>query len=91
MPNYDNTNSGTLYVNKDKRSSSSPDRTGSAEVACPHCGAVSGFFLSGWVKTAGEKSKIAGQKFMSLAFTAKDAPGNSQKSGPDNFDDDIPF
>lgn len=86
MTDYDNTNSGAMFINDRKTNDRQPDRNGSAEIECPDCGAKTEFWVAGWIRTA----KRTGQKFMSLAFTAKEE--TPQAAAPDNgYDEDIPF
>jgi hypothetical protein len=77
---YDNTNSGALFRNDNKNQPNHPDHKGSVDVKCPHCEELSPFWLSAWIKTAGERAKTPGSKFFSLALTPKEPS-----------DDDIPF
>lgn len=85
---YDNTNTGAMFVNDRKTTDRHPDRSGNAEIKCPHCDQVSPYWVSGWIKTA----KRSGQKFLSLAFSPKDDNGNQAASAPAFEDDgDIPF
>ena len=89
MAEYDNTNSGTLFKNEYKTKETQPTHKGSIEPKCPHCGEVSPFWLSAWVKTAAK----SGKKFFSLSLTAKDDVKQQPVSTPveEDFDDDIPF
>lgn len=82
---YDNTNSGAMFVNDRKTNDRQPDRNGSCVIECPDCGAKTDFWASGWVK----KAKSSGKTFLSLAFTAKEEkpPASDGK----DFDDDMPF
>ncbi len=85
-------NSGALFKNDKRTSDKSPNMKGQCEVCCPHCGAVTKFWLSGWTKVM--RNGI--DRFISLAFTADDADINKSKSAPQksndiDFDDDIPF
>ena len=87
MADYDNTNSGAIFVNSKKTSDKHPDRNGTLNVNGEE------FWISGWLK----KDKN-GNPFMSLAVTAKEqqaakpAPAKQRVSTPDNFDSsDIPF
>lgn len=82
---YDNTNSGALFKNDRRTNDRQPHYRGEQNVACPHCGAKTEFWLSSWVKDMKK-----GGKFMSLALTAKDDPKPPASDG-DDFDDDIPF
>jgi uncharacterized protein (DUF736 family) len=86
---YDNTNSGTLFKNDKKESEKHPDYKGSINVNGVE------FWLSGWIKTG----RNSGEKFMSLAVTAKNkqqAAKAGQKPAvvPDEGpirDDEVPF
>ena len=89
MPQYDNTNSGLLAKNKRKEKDTHPDYSGSMNV-----GGVE-YWLSGWLKTGKENSKLAGEKFFSLSVRPKDEQ-RAQAPAPafvpaDDFNDDIPF
>lgn len=92
MSDYDNSNSGALFINDSRTKDSHPQARGSAEIVCPHCGRSGGFWISAWTKVA-KSGKKAGQKFQSLAFTQQDEQpvGDSKKPALDSFDDDIPF
>ena len=81
MAQYDNNLSGALFKKKHRNSENSPHYTGECEIE----GKV--YWISAWVKTP----RSGGDKFMSLAFTEKDAPQNSAPAPVDDFDDDIPF
>jgi hypothetical protein len=89
MPQYDNTNSGLLSKNKRKEKDTHPDYSGSINV-----GGVE-YWLSGWIKTGKESSKLAGEKFFLLSVKPKDeqrAPAPAPAPAPaDDFNDDIPF
>ena len=86
MADYDNTNTGAIFVNDKKTSDKHPDRKGSLNVNGEE------FWLSGWLK----KDKN-GNPFMSLAVTPKEqqaAPTAKQVPSARNgaaFDDEIPF
>jgi hypothetical protein len=82
-------NSGSLFKNDRKSEERQADQTGSGEITCPHCGAVTEMWISGWFRTA----RKTGNRFLSLAFQAKDAsPKKRTMDPPANFDDDnIPF
>ena len=100
-------NSGALFQNDNKFKESQPDSRGEAEVCCPHCGAVTSYWLSAWWKVS-----RAGKQFLSMAFSHKEpAPQHVQPQWqpnqfenqtakqrkddniqvPSGFDDDIPF
>ncbi len=75
---YDNTNSGALFKNKEKESEKHPDYRGQINVNGTE------FWLSAWIK----KSK-AGETFMSLAVSEKDA--KKGKPSRREEDEDVPF
>ena len=88
---YDNTNRGTLFKAKEKKSEKSPDYTGTINVNGVE------MRLSGWLK----ESK-AGMKYFSLAVSEKDGQYESKSNArprsegrsngsADPFDDPIPF
>jgi uncharacterized protein (DUF736 family) len=83
---YDNTNSGALFKNEDKREERHPDYKGSLNV-----GGVD-YWLSSWLKTS-----KAGAKYMSISVTPKNEnntrkPVPSKSAPADDFgDSDIPF
>lgn len=89
MPQYDNTNSGLLAKNKRKEKDTHPDYSGSINIEGVE------YWLSGWLKTGKESSKLAGEKFFSLSVRPKDqqrAAAPAPASVPaDDFNDDIPF
>jgi hypothetical protein len=90
--NYDNSNSGALFVNDDKRpDKKDPDRTGSAEIVCVHCEETTKFWVNGWLG----KSKKDDRPYLSMRFKAKDGQQKSDskaKPAPaPEFNDDIPF
>ena len=65
---YDNTNSGILTKNAFKAENErAPDYKGSINV-----GGVD-YWLSAWIKTGRDGTKLAGQKYMSLSVQPKDA------------------
>ena len=64
---YDNTNSGILTKNDKGDNEARPDYKGSINV-----GGVD-YWLSAWIKTGRDGTKLAGQKSMSLSVQPKDA------------------
>lgn len=103
----DYTNSGALFQNDNKFKESQPDSRGEAEVCCPHCGAVTPYWLSAWWKVS-----RTGKQFLSMAFSHKEPapqhvqpqwhPNQSENQTakqrkddniqvPQDFDDNIPF
>ena len=84
---YDNTNSGALFSNDDKREGKKdPDYKGSVNVEGTE------YWVSSWINTS-----KAGQKYMSLKLKAKkprsDAAPAADKASPkaEDFNDEIPF
>lgn len=76
---YDNTNSGILTKNDKQGNESRPDYRGSINV-----GGVD-YWLSAWIKTGRDGTKLAGQKYMSLSVQPKDAsyaPAPAAASAP---------
>lgn len=104
---YDNTNTGTLGGNRDKKGPDAnpkwPDHKGRIETTCPHCGKAATHWLSAWIRTA----KASGERFFSLTSKPKDGQGNydwkkaeaaspaptqsRNEAAPEDFDDEIPF
>ena len=74
MTEYDNRNTGALFNNDKKEKPTHPDMRGSSTIVSPS-GEVFEVWTSGWIK----RSK-AGQEFISLAFTLKDAAAGQQAS-----------
>lgn len=79
---YDDTNKGVLFREKEKKSESHPDFKGSINVGGKD------YWLSGWVN----ESK-AGQRYFKLSVTPKDGASKPKTSAPttDFIDEDIPF
>lgn len=63
MATYDNTNTGLLKRNDRKEKENHPDYRGTINIEGVD------YWLSGWVKTGREGTKLAGQKFFSLSVT----------------------
>jgi hypothetical protein len=81
MTEYDNTNRGVLFSERDRKSKDDDrDYSGSINVEGRE------FWLSAWIKV----SKKTGQRFMSLSIKPKDedSRGGSVKR---DIDDKIPF
>ncbi len=81
MPEYDNTNSGTFFVNDRKEKETHPDYNGKINVEGTE------YYLKGWKKTA-----KSGTKFLSLAVNPVDGKAGSaprQQTAPTT--DDAPF
>ena len=64
---YDNSNSGLLAKNDKQGNESRPDYRGSINVEGRE------YWLSAWIKTGRDGTKLAGQKYMSLSVQPKDA------------------
>ena len=78
-------NSGSLFKNDQKKSSTHPDYKGSAKVDGQE------YWLSAWIKQTKK-----GQTYMSLSFTEKSSDGNvkkavSQQGAAESLNDSIPF
>lgn len=87
---YDNTNTGALFKNSEKDESHPnwPDYKGTINVGGQE------FWLSAWVKTGKQGSKVAGKKFFSLTVQPKEdkaAVAKHQAKLPAEDDGDIPF
>lgn len=97
---YDNDMSGILTKNDRKTTDKHPTHRGSCEINGVQ------YWISAWVKEGRDGTKLAGQKYFSLSFQAKDeqpaaapaaAPKAAAKPAPTGFhdmDDDsdsIPF
>lgn len=83
MAEYDNTNRGALFSNKENKTAENhPDYKGSINVN------GTDFWLSAWLKTSKE-----GKKFMSLSVMPKESkPAAKPKQAYHGDDDgDIPF
>jgi hypothetical protein len=64
--NYDNTNSGIITRNEKGGNESRPDYRGSINVEGRD------YWISCWIKTGRDGTKLAGQKYMSLSIRPKD-------------------
>lgn len=86
---YDNTNTGMMMRNRNRETDKHPEFTGSINVDGVD------FWLSAWVNTGKEGSKIAGQKYFHIKIKPKDSKPVGSKPSPafndSEFDDDIPF
>lgn len=77
-------NSGTLFKNDKKTEAKHPDYKGHAEVDGVE------YWLSGWIKKAGDKAQNPGSTFLSLSFEPKDKvraaqSGSTSSKGGDDF------
>lgn len=66
MTQYDNTNTGLLAKNSRKETENQPDYSGMVNVDGVE------YWLSGWIKVGRDGTKLAGQKYFSLALTPKE-------------------
>jgi len=84
MAEYDNTNTGTFFVNDRKEKPNQPDYNGKIDVEGKT------YYLKGWKKVA-----KSGLSFMSLAVNPADAPANATTNAPVGASaptsDDSPF
>ena len=73
---YDNTNTGTLFVNERKTDEKHPDRTGSINIEGVE------YYLDGWLRKSKE-----GKPFLSVRVKRKDgaAPQRPAQSNEDAF------
>jgi uncharacterized protein (DUF736 family) len=82
MSEYDNTNSGALFANADRKTDKHPNARGTLNVEGVE------YWISAWTKTSKK-----GDKYQSLSIQRKDAQ-QSPAAGPKDetpFNDDIPF
>ena len=82
---YDNTNSGVLFKNKDKQDENHPDYQGSINVGGKE------FWLSAWIRTGKENSKMPGEKFMALRVKPKESRQSKPKGHFDDIENDVPW
>lgn len=83
---YDDTNSGALFRNKQKKTDRHPNLRGSINIEGKE------YWVSGWTKEI-KNGENAGDKMISLSVTPKDdTPASTGSQGATNNDfDDIPF
>lgn len=86
---YDKELTGVLFKNDRKTTEKHPDYNGTVTVNGQE------YWLSAWIKEAGQNSQRAGQKFMSLALTLKGDESTQTRTAPPGQpktpDSDIPF
>ena len=90
MSNFDNTNSGVLFKNKNKKKDTHADYNGTINVNGKE------YWLNAWIKEAGEKAENPGQKFFSLSVQEKKPKSGgtaktNPESGPDGSSDKTDF
>lgn len=88
MAQYDNTNSGILARNENRKTDKHPEFTGSLNVDGVD------YWISAWVNEGKPGGKMEGKKYFSIKVNRKDQQGGTSKpirqSYSDDFDD-IPF
>ena len=91
---YDNTNSGMMARNENRKTDKHPEFSGSINVEGRD------YWLSAWVNEGKPGGKMEGKKYFSIKLNPKEqrstpgsAPSRMERPsyGSDNFDDDIPF
>ena len=83
MSDYDNTNSGALFANAERKTDKHPNARGTLNVEGVE------YWISAWTKVSKK-----GDKYQSLSVQRKDnAPKVDERRNPaeDGFDDQIPF
>jgi uncharacterized protein (DUF736 family) len=78
MSDYDNTNSGALFANADRKTDKHPNARGTLNVEGVE------YWISAWTKVSKK-----GEKYQSLSVQRKDAQQEQKPETP--FNDDIPF
>ena len=91
---YDNTNSGMMARNENRKTDKHPEFSGSINVEGRD------YWLSAWVNEGKPGGKMEGKKYFSIKLNPKEsrssmgaAPARMDRPSysSDNFDDDIPF
>lgn len=87
---YDNTNSGILARNENRKTDNHPEYTGSLNVDGVD------YWVSAWVNEGKAGGKMEGKKYFSLKINRKEQNvGGTVRSAPaafrDDYSDDIPF
>lgn len=89
MAQYDNTNSGILARNENRKSDKHPEFTGSLNVDGVD------YWVSAWVNEGKPGGKMEGKKYFSLKINRKDAPAQQNRNvramAQDDDFPDIPF
>jgi uncharacterized protein (DUF736 family) len=82
MSDYDNTNSGALFANADRKTDKHPNARGTLNVEGVE------YWISAWTKTSKK-----GDKYQSLSVQRKDGQSTSktEPAASEPFSDDIPF
>lgn len=86
---YDNTNTGILARNENRKTDDHPEFTGSINVEGVD------YWVSAWINEGRPGGKMEGKKYFRLKINRKDAPRAAakpvSKSYDPDLDDDIPF
>jgi uncharacterized protein (DUF736 family) len=81
MSDYDNTNSGALFANADRKTDKHPNARGTLNVEGRE------YWISAWTKVSKK-----GEKYQSLSVQPKDEqPAAKPQTDTAPFNDDIPF
>lgn len=83
MTEFDNTNTGALFANADRKTDKHPNARGTLNVDGVE------FWISAWTRTSKK-----GERYQSLAVQRKDgkaADKPAAKSESESFNDEIPF
>jgi uncharacterized protein (DUF736 family) len=80
MSDYDNTNSGALFANADRKTDKHPNARGTLNVDGVE------YWISAWTKTSKK-----GDKYQSLSVQRKDQLPTTPRVDAEPFSDDIPF
>lgn len=83
MAQYDNTNSGILARNENRKTDKHPEFTGTLNVDGRE------YWLSAWVNTGKPGGKMDGKRYFSIKVSPKEA--KARPSLDDGYDDDLPF
>lgn len=82
MSNYDNTNKGAMWGNKDKQSDNHPDFKGTINIE------GTDYWLAGWKRKDTDSPNAPAMRF---SFTPKDAPVAQPKQQAVDVGEDIPW
>lgn len=87
---YDNTNSGMIARNENRKTENHPEFTGSLNVEGVD------YWVSAWVNEGKAEGKMEGKKYFSIKINRKEqSAGGTVRPAPaafrDDYSDDIPF
>lgn len=83
MAQYDNTNSGILARNENRKTDKHPEFTGTLNVDGRE------YWLSAWVNTGKPGGKMDGKRYFSIKVSPKET--KARPSLDDGYDDNLPF